>query len=65
MGTAVGGVSRAESRTESEIAAPVIEVCTNFIGRGKPLPYGSTHVVCLKSETLPRLPPEGAVAEGD
>ena len=39
MGTAVGGVSRAESRTESEIAAPVIEVCTNFIGRGKPLPY--------------------------
>ena len=51
MGTAVGGVSRAESRTESEIAAPVIEVCTNFIGRGKPLPYGSSHVVCLSSES--------------
>ena len=51
MGTAVGGVSRAESRTESEIAAPVIEVCTNFIGRGKPLPYGSSHVVGLSSES--------------
>ena len=62
MGTAVGGVSRAESRTESEIAAPVIEVCTNFIGRGKPLPYIDSVVYLLIRCLRHHLPGHGKAA---
>ena len=45
-----------------EVAPPAVEVCTNFIGRGKPLPYIDSVVYLLIRCLRHHLPGHGKAA---